>query len=89
MFSDLAVETVAFSCRHCGHTWQADYDVRHVEDHEGESYDYFALAGQRVPAPYGPCAVGCPACGGLATNSRRVARRVVPAPRPEARDLRP
>lgn len=80
MITELALERLAFTCRHCGQEWSADYDVARFEEPDGEVFEYFALDGHPVPSPYPPGAVLCPHCGQPATHSRLTARREIPAP---------
>jgi hypothetical protein len=80
MIVDVAVEQVAFVCRHCGHEWRADYDVTHYEESDGTTFRYFALDGQPVPSPYVPSSTLCPVCRQPATLGHLVARRSIPLP---------
>lgn len=80
MITSLAVERIAFTCRHCGKEWSSDYDVAHYEEPDGEVFEYFSLEGQPVPCPYPAGSVLCPACGQPATAARLVACRELPLP---------
>jgi hypothetical protein len=81
MLKELAVERYRFSCAGCGHTWMADYDVQHVEDGHGQTWEYYALNGLPCPVPTGAGAVNCPWCGATWLHVELVAAREVPLPR--------
>lgn len=80
MIIDLAVEQLAFTCRHCGYRWNADYDVVSYEDGDGTTMQYFSVDGQAVPSPYVHASVLCRRCGQPTTYGHLVARRSVPVP---------
>jgi len=77
MLKELAVERLRFSCGRCRRSWQADYDVQHLEDAEGEVFEYYSLNGVPVEVPTAPGSVTCPQCGRW-TRVELLARRPVP-----------
>ncbi len=67
MVSDVMTQRVDFSCRHCGCTWSADYDIARYEEPDGETYEYYRSGGQLVPSPFVAASVLCPSCHQPAT----------------------
>jgi hypothetical protein len=52
LLKEVAVERYRFTCAGCGHVWSADYDVQHVEDGHGLTWEYYSLNGIRCrPQP--------------------------------------
>ena len=82
MLTEVAVERYRFTCAGCGHAWQADYDVQHVEDGHGLTWEYHALDGIPVPSPTAPGSLMCPRCGATWIHFQLVAVRTVPLAEP-------
>ena len=82
MLKDVAVERYRFTCAGCGHVWSTDYDVQHVEDGHGLTWEYYSLNGIPVPSPTGPGALSCPRCGATWIHLQLVAVRTVPLAQP-------
>ncbi|MCF6509365.1 hypothetical protein E9549_18435 [Blastococcus sp. MG754426] len=82
MLKEVAVERYRFTCAGCGHTWSADYDVQHVEDGHGLTWEYYALNGIPVPAPTAPGSLMCPRCGATWIHFQLAAVRSVPLAEP-------
>ena len=78
MLRELAVERFRFSCHHCGHVWNDEYDVQHVDDGHGVTWEYYSLDGVPVPAPTAPGTVTCARCGAGRVSVELVAVREVP-----------
>lgn len=82
MLREVAVERYRFSCAGCGHAWSTDYDVQHVEDGHGLTWEYYSLNGIPVPAPTAPASLMCPRCGATWIHFQLVAVRTVPLAEP-------
>ncbi len=78
MLKEVAVERYRFTCAGCGHVWSADYDVQHVEDGLGLTWEYHSLNGIPVPSPTAPGALICPRCGATWIHFQLEAVRTVP-----------
>lgn len=78
MLKELRVEHYEFACRQCATMWAEDYEVQHVEDLEGDSWEYYSKNGKPVTAPGAPGSVSCPGCGRSWINTHLAARRDVP-----------
>lgn len=89
MLKELAVERFRFSCAHCGHSWLTDYDVQHVEDGHGQTWEYYALNGVPVPVPTAAGSVTCPRCRATRLYVELVAAREIPLARSEEESARP
>lgn len=83
MLKEVAVERYRFTCAGCGHTWSADYDVQHVEDGHGLTWEYYSLNGIPVPSPTARGTLSCPRCGATWIHVQLVAVRPVPLAEPE------
>ncbi|MGY1762388.1 hypothetical protein ACI79G_15895 [Geodermatophilus sp. SYSU D00779] len=82
MLKEMAVERYRFTCGGCGHTWSTDYDVQHVEDGHGLTWEYHSLNGIPVPSPTAPGSLSCPRCGATWIHFQLVAVRTVPLAEP-------
>ncbi|MGR6963217.1 hypothetical protein ACU610_01995 [Geodermatophilus sp. URMC 61] len=82
MLKEVAVERYCFTCAGCGHTWNTDYDVQHVEDGHGLTWEYYSLNGIPVPSPTARGALSCPRCGATWIHFELVAVRNVPLVEP-------
>ena len=82
MLKEVAVERYRFTCSGCGHTWSADYDVQHVEDGHGSTWEYYSLNGIPVPSPTARGATSCPRCGATWIHFQLLAVRTVPLVEP-------
>jgi hypothetical protein len=82
LLKELAVERFRFACSGCGHVWSADYDVQHVDDGHGVTWEYYSLDGLPVPAPTAPGSVSCLRCGATRIHVELVAVRDVPLAEP-------
>jgi hypothetical protein len=78
LLKELAVESYRFACAGCGHVWSTDYDVQHVEDGHGVTWEYHSLDGIPVPSPTGPGSLTCPRCGAPWIDHELLAVRTVP-----------
>ncbi len=78
MLQDVAVEQYRFTCAGCGHAWSTDYDVQHVEDGHGLTWEYYSLNEIPVPSPTAPGTLSCPRCGATWIHFELVAVRTVP-----------
>ncbi len=78
LLKELAVERYRFGCPGCGHVWITDYDVQHVEDGHGVTWEFYSLDGAPVPAPTAAGSLSCPHCGATWIHCRLVAVRDVP-----------
>ncbi len=86
MLKEVAVERYRFTCAGCGHVWSTDYDVQHVEDGHGLTWEYHSLNGIPVPSPAARGSLSCPRCGATWIHVELVAVRTVPHAEPEADD---
>jgi hypothetical protein len=75
---ETAVERYRFECANCGRTWNADYDVQYVQDHEGGVWSFYRLNGVPVRSPVGDDLL-CAACHHGRILVRLIARRDAPA----------
>jgi hypothetical protein len=82
MLKELAVERYRFTCAGCGHSWTADYDIQHVEDGHGLTWEYYSLNGIPVPAPTAPGTLMCSRCGATGIRFQLVGVRRVPLAEP-------
>jgi len=82
VLKEVAVERYCFTCAGCGHTWSTDYDVQHVEDGHGLTWEYYSLNGIPVPSPTARGALNCPRCGATWIHFELVAVRTVPLVEP-------
>ncbi len=82
MLKELAVERYYFTCPGCGHAWSADYDVQHIEDGHGLTWEYYSLNGIPVPSPTAKGSQSCPRCGATWIHFQLVAVRTVPLTEP-------
>ena len=82
MLEELAVERYCFTCSGCGHVWSADYDVQHIEDGHGLTWEYYSLNGIPVPSPTARGSLSCPRCGAAWIHFQLVAVRTVPLAEP-------
>ncbi len=82
MLKEVAVERYRFTCAGCGHAWSTDYDVQHVEDGHGLTWEYYSLNGIPVPSPTAPGTLSCPRCGATWIRFELVAVRTVPLAEP-------
>ena len=89
MLKELAVERYRFTCAGCGHSWTADYDIQHIEDGHGLTWEYYSLDGVPVPAPTAPGSLMCPRCGATWIRFQLVAVRPVPLAEPAAGQVDP
>ena len=78
MLKDLAVERFRFSCHGCGHAWTSDYDVQHIDDGHGVTWEYYSLNGVPVTAPTAAGSISCPQCGAGWVSGVLVAVREIP-----------
>jgi hypothetical protein len=77
---ELTVERFTFTCTVCAHTWEADYDVQHVEDGHGHQHDYYFREGLPATDPGVQQPATCPRCGDIRVHGARLGvRRVTPA----------
>jgi ribosomal protein S27AE len=74
---ELAVERYQFTCRNCGHTWSADYDVQYLQDNTGDTWAFYRLDGAPVLAPPEDLHL-CPVCGHGSVFVDLIARRDIP-----------
>lgn len=80
ILKELSVERFTFSCAVCGHSWDVDYDVQHVEDGHGHQHDYYFRDGLPATDPEVNQPATCPACGDIRVQGARLsARRATPA----------
>jgi hypothetical protein len=92
LIKEVAVERYGFTCAGCGHAWSTDYDVQHVEDGHGLTWEYYSLDGIPVLSPTAPGTLSCPRCGATWIHVDLVAVRTVPlaeSPHGEADPARP
>jgi hypothetical protein len=82
VLKEVAVERYRFTCAGCGHAWSADYDVQHVEDGHGLTWEYYSLNGIPVPSPTAPGTLSCPRCGATWIHFQLDAVRTVPLAEP-------
>ena len=80
MLKEIAVERYRFTCAGCGHAWSTDYDVQHVEDGHGLTWEYYSLNGIPVPSPTAPGTLSCPCCGATWIHFELIATRGQVAP---------
>ena len=85
MLKDIAVERYRFTCADCGHVWSADFDVQHIDDGHGVTWEYFSLDGIPVPSPTAPGTQSCPRCGATWIHVQLMAVRTVPLAEAEGR----
>jgi hypothetical protein len=89
VLKEVAVERYHFTCAGCGHAWSTDYDVQHVEDGHGLTWEYHSLNGVPVPAPTAPGSLMCPRCGATWIRFHLVGVRTVPLAEPAAAQPNP
>lgn len=90
MLRELAVGRFRFACSGCGHVWNTDYDVQHVEDGHGIVWEYYSLNGIiPVTAPTAPDSVSCPRCGATWVRVELLAVREIPLAEPTAGQANP
>ena len=82
MLKEVAVERYRFTCPGCGHTWSADYDVQHVDDGHGVTWEYYSLNGIPVESPAARGSLCCPRCGATWIHFELDAVRTVPLVEP-------
>jgi hypothetical protein len=82
LLKEVAVERYRFTCAGCGHVWSAEYDVQHVDDGHGLTWEYHSLDGIPVPSPTAPGSLVCPRCGATWIHFQLVAVRNVPLAEP-------
>lgn len=82
MLKEIAAERFSFCCHGCGTAWTADYDLQHVEDGHGVTWEYYSLGGIPVTAPTARGSVSCPSCGASWLSCELVAVREVPLAEP-------
>ena len=82
MLKEVAVERHRFTCAGCAHVWTTDYDVQHVEDGHGLTWEYHSLNGIPVPSPTAPGTLSCPRCGATWIHFQLEAVRTVPLAEP-------
>ncbi len=82
LLKEIAVERHRFTCAGCAHVWTTDYDVQHVEDGHGLTWEYHSLNGIPVPSPTAPGSLSCPRCGATWIHVQIVAVRTVPLAEP-------
>ncbi|MQA12801.1 MAG: hypothetical protein GEV09_01140 [Pseudonocardiaceae bacterium] len=63
MIRDNAIERYGFRCGHCGASWTRDYEVSHVTNAGGDTWDSYSFNGSPAMTPTAPGAVSCPRCG--------------------------
>lgn len=78
MLKELAVERYEFLCRRCAASWAADFEVQHVEDLDGDCWDYYSFNGNPTTAPDAPNSIACPHCHAFAVTAHLAARRDIP-----------
>lgn len=76
---EISFERFVFTCTGCGHAWEADYDVQHVEDDHGHERDYFFRHQLHCSDPTGPGATTCPNCGRSSVMAHHDDPRTSPA----------
>ena len=89
MLKELAVERYRFTCSGCGHVWSTDYDVQHIEDGHGLTWEYYSLNGIPVPSPTARGTLSCPRCGATWIHFELVAVRTVPLAQPAGGEPEP
>jgi hypothetical protein len=77
MIVELAVERYQFTCRNCGHTWTARYDVQYLRDNTGDTWAFYQLDGAPVLAPPEDVHL-CPVCKHSNVFVDLIARRDIP-----------
>lgn len=82
MLKEVAVERYRFTCPGCGHAWSTDYDVQHVEDGHGLTWEYYSLNGIPVESPTARGSLSCPHCGATWIHFELDAVRTVPLVEP-------
>src|SRR3954465_2100860 len=82
MLKDVAVERYRFTCAGCGHAWSTDYDVQHVEDGHGLTWEYYSLNGIPVPSPTAPEPPSGRRGGAPGIHFELIAARTVPLAEP-------
>lgn len=56
-------ETWIFNCPECGHRWPVSYEVRHVQDPDGDEWRFWCREGLSCTAP--SLGTPCLSCRGL------------------------
>jgi predicted RNA-binding Zn-ribbon protein involved in translation (DUF1610 family) len=82
MIKETAVEHYQFTCPRCEKRWTRDYDVQHVADDQGRTWEYYSFNGLPAEAPTARGAVACPSCGAEHLDVTLAARRRAPVPQP-------
>lgn len=54
-----------FTCAHCRHQWQGEYEIDDVDDEHGHSTQYYKRNGLPTVSPLTEGGVACPQCGAL------------------------
>ncbi|GAB2768613.1 hypothetical protein [Streptomyces daliensis] len=49
--SDAVHESYSFACMRCGHGWEQDYEIVHLEYADGRPHIVYYADGARVPSP--------------------------------------
>lgn len=83
MLKELAVERYDFTCRRCAAAWTADFEVQHIEDLDGDCWDYYSFNGSPTTAPDAPNSIRCPRCNAFGVIAHLAARRDIPLAEPE------
>jgi len=78
MLEEMSIDSFRFGCPGCGHAWTVDYDLRHVEDGHGITWDCYSRDGRPAATPTARGVVCCPRCGAGLVHVQLVASRVVP-----------
>ncbi|WP_423835420.1 hypothetical protein [Streptomyces tubbatahanensis] len=48
---DTVREAYSFACMRCGHGWEQDYEIQHLEYADGRPLIVYYADGERVPSP--------------------------------------
>ncbi|MFF8284745.1 hypothetical protein ACF1DY_26750 [Streptomyces albus] len=48
---DTVHEAYSFACMRCGHGWEQEYEIRHLEYADGKPLIVYYADGERVPSP--------------------------------------
>ena len=75
MITDEFLDQYEFTCDRCGYVWRETYDVRHLEDEQGGTWDHYSVAG--VPTASPKARAVCRSCGQPTVHYRLVDRREV------------
>lgn len=75
-----AHEAYSFACMRCGHGWEQEFEITHLEYPDGTPFVVYRTDGKRVPSPIKhPTCVNCDGHQLRIMRSGRVAAAQIPA----------